>query len=66
MIRRRAPAELDPWIERAKTSLVAAFANGVTKDMAAVSATISSRWSNGQTDGQITKLELVKRQMYGR
>lgn len=23
-------------------------------------------WSNGQTDGQITKLKLVKRQMYGR
>jgi transposase len=23
-------------------------------------------WSNGQTEGQITKLKLVKRQMYGR
>ena len=25
-----------------------------------------SHWSNGQTEGQITKLKLVKRQMYGR
>jgi transposase len=66
MIRRRAPAELDPWIERAKTSLVAALASGVTKDKAAVSAAISSGWSNGQTEGQICKLKLVKRQMYGR
>ena len=41
MIRRRALAELDPWIERANTSLVAAFVNGVTKDKAAVSAAIS-------------------------
>jgi transposase len=56
MIRRRAPAELDPWIERAKTSLVAALASGVTKDKAAVSAAISSDWSNGQTEGQICKL----------
>jgi transposase len=24
------------------------------------------QWSNGQTEGQITKLKLVKRQMYGR
>ena len=40
MIRRKALAELDPWIERAKTSLVAALANGVTKDKAAVSAAI--------------------------
>ena len=23
-------------------------------------------WSDGQTEGQITKLKLVKRQMYGR
>jgi transposase len=23
-------------------------------------------WSKGQTEGQITKLKLVKRQMYGR
>jgi transposase len=66
MIRRKVLEELDPWIERAKTSLVAAFANGVTKDKAAVSAAISSGWSNGQTEGQICKLKLVKRQMYGR
>ena len=66
MIRRQALAELDPWIERAKTSLVAGFANGVTKDKAAVSAAISSGWSNGQAEGQICKLKLVKRQMYGR
>src|SRR5271165_5564507 len=46
MIRRMAPAELDPWIERAKTSLVAALANGVTKDKAAVSAALSLGWSN--------------------
>jgi transposase len=66
MIRRKALAELDPWVERAKTSLVAGFANGVTKDKAAVSAAISLGWSNGQAEGQICKLKLVKRQMYGR
>jgi transposase len=66
LIRRKSLADLDPWLERAKSSLVASFANGVTKDKAAVSAAISSPWSNGQTEGQITKLKLVKRQMYGR
>jgi len=66
MIRRKALAELDPWIDRAKTTIVAAFANGVTRDKIAVSAAISSGWSNGQTEGQICKLKLVKRQMYGR
>jgi transposase len=41
-------------------------ASGVAKDEAAVRAAISLPWSNGQTEGQITKLKLVKRQMYGR
>ena len=66
MIRRNAEAELLPWIERARTSLVASFARGVTNDEAAVRAAIISPWSNGQTEGQITRLKLIKRQMDGR
>ncbi len=66
MLRRKAVATLMPWIERAKQSLVASFANGVARDEAAVRTAIASPWSNGQTEGQITKLKLVKRQMYGR
>jgi transposase len=66
MIRRKSLTELEPWLERARSSLVVSFANGVVKDRAAVSHAISSPWSNGQTEGQITKLKLVKRQMYGR
>ena len=42
------------------------LANGVTKDKTAVSAALSSGWSSGQAEGQICKLKLVKRQMYGR
>jgi transposase len=38
----------------------------VRRDEAAVRAAILSTWSNGQTEGQITGLKLVKRQMYGR
>src|SRR6185312_2335616 len=51
MIRRRAEAGLTPWIERARASLVASFARGVTSDEAAVRAAITSPWSNGQTEG---------------
>lgn len=66
MIRSKAAAKLDSWLDRAKASLIASFANGVEKDIAAVRNTITSPWSNGQTEGQITKLKLIKRQMYGR
>jgi len=66
MIRKKAEAELDAWIERARSGLVTSFSNGVAKDRDAIRAAIVSAWSNGQTEGQITKLKLVKRQMYGR
>ena len=66
IIRRKALADLEAWISRAQASLVAAFARGVSKDKAAIEAAIALPWSNGQTEGQICKLKLVKRQMYGR
>jgi transposase len=47
-------------------SLVSSFAVGITKDQRAVAAALVQPWSNGQTEGQITRLKLIKRQMYGR
>ena len=66
MVRNKADAGLAMWTEGARGSLVASFASGVAKDEPAVRAAITLPWSNGQTEGQITKLKLVKRQMYGR
>ena len=66
VIRQKAVAELTPWIERAKTTLVASFAIDITKNIYAGSAAITLGWFNVQTEGQIGKLKLVKRQMYGR
>jgi transposase len=66
MIRRKCVEELETWLVRARNTLVASFASGVLRDKAAVSAALVSPWSNGQAEGQITKLKLVKRQMYGR
>ena len=66
MIRKKDEAKLDVWIANAKRSLVSSFATGVLKDRAAVRAAIIQPWSNGQVEAQITKLKLVKRQMYGR
>lgn len=61
MLRRKSSGALEAWIERAAKSLVASFANDVIRDRAAIQNAITSQWSNGQ----ITKLKLIKRQMYG-
>ncbi len=62
MIRSKSAAKLGAWLDTAKGSLVSSFANGVERDIAAVRNAIVSPWSNGQ----ITRLKLIKRQMYGR
>ena len=66
MIRQKTETELEAWIIESKRSLIASFANGIARDKAAVHAAITLPWSNGQVEAQITKLKLVKRQMYGR
>jgi transposase len=66
MIRTRAADNLDAWIASARASPLSSLANGIAKDRDSVRAALVHPWSNGQTEGQITKLKLVKRQMYGR
>ena len=60
---------LQDWINRAKTSEfgpVVRFAYGLQKDVAAVRAAVETPWSTGQVEGQINRLKMIKRQMYGR
>ena len=66
MIRRRAPTELAGWLDEAACGPLAAFAKGLRKDQPAVAAALSLPWPNGQTEGHITRLKLLKRQMFGR
>ena len=69
MIRERQPDVLPAWLEQAEQSSVTemkSFATGIKQDYAAVAAALEHEWSNGQTEGQITRLKLIKRQMYGR
>jgi transposase len=57
------------WLISAQRSEVAefvSFANGLTDDLRAVRAALEYEWSNGQTEGQVHRLKLIKRQMYGR
>ncbi|WAP69118.1 transposase [Jiella pelagia] len=66
MVRMKAVGELDAWLQSAGATLVVSFARGIVKDDAAVRGALVSPWSNGQVEGQTTKLKMVNRQMYGR
>ena len=45
---------------------LASFARGLQQDLTAVRAARAEPWIGGQTEGQVTRLKLLKRQMYGR
>ncbi len=49
-----------------QTPELRSFARGLGRDEAAVRAGLDLPWSQGQTEGQITRLKLIKRQGYGR
>ncbi len=69
LLRQRQADGLAAWLEAADASGIAelaAFAQGVRRDLPAIRAAFVSPWSQGQTEGQITRLKLLKRQMYGR
>jgi transposase len=69
LIRERQSEALLPWLERAKEcpyEELRRFAQGLEKELPAVQATLTEPWSTGQVEGQITRLKLLKRQLYGR
>jgi len=66
MIRGRTREALTGWLVDAGHGMLAAFSRGLVADQAAVAAALVCDWSNGQTEGKITKLKMLRRQMYGR
>jgi transposase len=69
MVRERQGDRLDTWIDTVNEQgpvEVRRFALGLRDDYAAVRAGLTLVHSNGQTEGQINRLKLLKRRMYGR
>jgi transposase len=69
MLRRREGDRLPAWLDKAAASGIdelARLAATLRNDLAAVQAGLTLRHSNGQTEGQVGRLKLVKRQGYGR
>lgn len=60
---------LDGWLLAASDSGVReleSFARALSWDYEAVVAALKYEWSQGQVEGQINRLKLIKKQMYGR
>ncbi|MGI4756060.1 MAG: transposase [Janthinobacterium lividum] len=66
MIRNRDAVAWPLWLEAAAHSPLASFARRLERDRHAVDAALRLPWSNGMVGGQVHRLKLIKRQMYGR
>ena len=59
-------AALDGWIASAKGGDLDTFVGGLERDAAAVRAAFTEPWSTSPVEGQINRLKMLKRSMYGR
>jgi transposase len=69
IVRERDRSAYDKWLDTTEACGVTELSTGASfmrRDYAAIVAGLTLPWSQGQTEGQVTRLKLVKRLMYGR
>jgi transposase len=69
LVRQQSAQTLAGWLEEAQRAVsveMRGFAKGIRQDEAAVAAATTQPWSNGPVEGQVNRLKVIKRQMYGR
>jgi transposase len=57
---------LDDVLDAADHTLLAALASGLRHDISAVRAALDLPWTTGPVEGQINRIKMLKRTMYGR
>ncbi len=61
--------QLPGWMDRVLADELPALhslVNGLQRDLDAVTAALTSPWSSGQVEGQVTRVKLLKRMGFGR
>jgi transposase len=69
MTRRTGDQQLESWlaaVEADDQPELHSFANGIRKDHDAVTAGLTLPYSPGSVEGNLTRIKMIKRQMYGR
>jgi transposase len=69
MVRTLGGEHLERWLRSVRACHIPElhrFANGIERDKAAVLIGLTLSHNNGQIEGQVTRIKLIKRMMYGR
>ncbi len=69
LLNQRTGADLPRWIDTARATQLpgmTSIAAGLTSDIDAVTAGLTVHWGSGGTEGAVTRVKKIKRQLYGR
>lgn len=69
LLRTRTGQHLATWIEQtehANIPEIRSFANGLRKDWDAVVAGLTMPWSSGAVEGNVNRIKMIKRKLFGR
>lgn len=66
LVRRRSGESPEAWFTAASATPLARFAEGLRRDREALIGTITTPWSTSPVEGQISRLKMLKRTMFGR
>jgi transposase len=69
MTRRQGLLALEDWLTRVEADdqpQLHSFANGIRRDQEAVTAGLALPYSSAAMEGNVNKIKMIKRQMYGR
>ena len=66
LLRRKSDETLEGVLADARATMIRSFAIELGKDFAPVQAALVSPWTTSPVEGQISRLKMLKRTMYGR
>ena len=69
LVRERRAGQLEEWIANVQATgppELSGFSRNLHRDWAAVRAGFTVHWSSGPVEGNINRVKLIKRQMFGR
>ena len=66
LLRHRATESLDEVLTAGADTLLARFAASLRRDFQAINAALSLPWTTSPVEGQISRIKMIKRTMYGR
>jgi transposase len=66
VLQREASGDLNEIIATGNNTMLERFAAGLRRDSAAIGASLKLPWTTSPVEGQISRLKMLKRTMYGR